>query len=357
MPDLRKVPIFSVGTWNGLTFKEDDLDDIVQNFENLREVHKVPLKLGHNDKQPMTDGQPALGWVENLKRQGDKLVADFSDVPRILRNAIKAKRFRTVSIELLMGVKRGDSVLRHVLDAVAILGADQPAVNNLGDLDQFLATRSMQFDDAGHRVTFGTFAGNLKSTGDRKMDEKEVQALVDAAVAKFTKAFEAQTAEKDEQIARLAKRVKELEAQETELKSLREFKASSEQATLKDKREMANQILEEAVRKDVILPAQRERFAKMYGLDDDDRLADLDLADFRATFASGKDKESGKGSTGFHKEDTGSRHSDARAELDRRVKEYQANHPDVKYIDALNFVCQQDPQLHSDYMGAAAQEG
>ncbi|MFZ9092488.1 MAG: hypothetical protein ACO3FE_20615, partial [Planctomycetaceae bacterium] len=298
MPDLRKVPIFSVGEWNGLKFSEEDLDDIAENFESLREIHKVPLKLGHNDEQPMTDGQPALGWADNVRRQGDKLIADFTDVPRILRNAIKARRFRSVSVELLMGVKRGDSVLRHVLDAVAILGADQPAVNNLGDLEQFLATRSMQFDDAGHRICFEAIAGTLKTDGDRRMNETEIQTLVDAAVAKFTKTFESQLSEKDAEIERLQAKLEKAQSDSTELDELRQFRAESQARSLEDKRDMAKQILEDAVKGDLILPAQRERFMTLYGIDDDARLAELDLKQFRQDFAVEGAKEKGS-STGM----------------------------------------------------------
>src|SRR5690606_25974082 len=100
MPELRDREIFAVGKWNGLEFTEADLDDIVANFDRLKDIHKVPLKFGHNDEQPITDGQPAIGWVSRVYRKGKKLLADFSDVPSVVVEAIKKKLYRTVSVEL-----------------------------------------------------------------------------------------------------------------------------------------------------------------------------------------------------------------------------------------------------------------
>jgi hypothetical protein len=160
MPDLKGREIFAVGKWNGMEFDETDLDDIVQNFERLTEIHRVPLKFGHNKEQKITDGQPAIGWVSKVFRQGGKLYADFVDMPRTVFEAIKNKLYRTVSVELLFDVDHDGNRYDHVLDAVALLGADHPAVNTLKDLDALLASRT-EFT-GGQRMSFETIAGKRK---------------------------------------------------------------------------------------------------------------------------------------------------------------------------------------------------
>ena len=104
MPDLKNREIFAIGKWNGMDFDESDLDDIVENFNRLNEIHRVPLKFGHNKEQAITDGQPAIGWVSSVMHQNGKLFADFTDLPRTVFEAIKKKMYRTVSVELLFDV-------------------------------------------------------------------------------------------------------------------------------------------------------------------------------------------------------------------------------------------------------------
>lgn len=135
---MKAVPIFSVGTWNGLKFEESDLDAMVASFDALGKATKVPLKLGHGRTVP--DGQPAMGWVDRIWREGKKLVADFSDVPQLLYEAINKKLYRQVSVELLKDYFRGNQAFPWVLDAVALLGADIPAVKDLPDLKALMTS-------------------------------------------------------------------------------------------------------------------------------------------------------------------------------------------------------------------------
>ncbi len=134
MAELKGAEIFAAGRWNGQTFDEDDLDNIVKSFEALGLSGRIPLKIGHNFEQPLTDGQPALGWVDRIWRDGKKLLANFRDVPRVVYDAIRAGRYKHVSIELLRDVQADTRTVPFVLDAVALLGADVPAVGSLKDL-------------------------------------------------------------------------------------------------------------------------------------------------------------------------------------------------------------------------------
>ncbi|HEX7925947.1 MAG TPA: hypothetical protein VF678_00050, partial [bacterium] len=151
--------IFSVGTWNGDTYTAADLREIAGNFARLRDEIRPPLKFGHDAGQTLTgqsDGDPALGWVSALWVDDDKLMATFTDVPAVVVEAVRAGRYRNVSAEVWHKLRHGDQTLTHVLKAVALLGADLPAVTNLRDLTAYL-TR----DDAWQAERVLTFTGPL----------------------------------------------------------------------------------------------------------------------------------------------------------------------------------------------------
>jgi len=84
---IENVEIFRAGTWNGDKYTIKDLDDIVEAFDSVG--FKPPVKLGHAEKS----GDPAYGWVNSIRRVGDKLVADFIDVPKAIFEAIRQPDF------------------------------------------------------------------------------------------------------------------------------------------------------------------------------------------------------------------------------------------------------------------------
>lgn len=353
MKTLKSVPIFSVGKWNNMSFSLDDLNDIANNFEKLKDIHRIPLKLGHNPEQKVTDGQPALGWAQNIRVQGTKLVADFVNVPTVLANAIKNKLYRTVSIELLMGVKRGTETLRHVLDAVAILGADQPAVNNLGDLDQFLASRTVVFDDEGRRVVFSTSAGKYQSNpqkGDESMDEKEVQALIDKAVDKVAAKFTKQVDSQNEQLEALTEENSDLKRKLAESESQREsFAKKQQEEKVKTAREAVKAIFETAVKAKAITPAQRDAQIKLFKVDDDEAVLEIDQDELRKAF--GVTENPREGSEGLSDQDSSrGRETSVFDEVDARVRKFQVEHPDADYGKAAIAVFRADPELHREYL-------
>lgn len=125
---ISGVEIFRVGTWKGDRYDVADLDEMVANFDKVG--YRVPVKLGHKEES----GQEAYGWVERVRRVGDRLVADFVDVPAALFAKIKARAYDAVSSEIYHNVERGTQRFRRALKAVALLGAEIPAVAGLAPL-------------------------------------------------------------------------------------------------------------------------------------------------------------------------------------------------------------------------------
>jgi hypothetical protein len=175
MSELKRQELFAVGEWNGTQFSEADLDAMVQSFEALGLAGRVPLKFGHDSPKP--DGQPSLGWVSRVWREGSKLLADFSNVPEKVLSLIRDRAYKFVSVELLKNVRAGTREIPWVLDAVALLGADQPAVGILKELTMS-ARAGLRFEA---RVAFTR--GNLMS-GERKSMDEVTQLRAELARAK-----------------------------------------------------------------------------------------------------------------------------------------------------------------------------
>jgi hypothetical protein len=196
-----EAEIFSAGFWNGETFTEDDLAELAANFARLKDELKPPLKVGHDGNQILagqSDGDPALGWVSALRVTGGKLVATFTGVPRVLVEAIRQGRYRRVSAELYFNLRHRGQRIGKALKAVALLGADLPAVTNLNDLSAYLAARPNW--EAGEIKAFtGPFRADLHSPGkERIMPEDHAAAALEAELAEL-RAYKARQEQDQEQ--------------------------------------------------------------------------------------------------------------------------------------------------------------
>jgi cation transport regulator ChaB len=162
--NLKGVEILAVGTWSGskeATYTKEDLDGIVDAFKALtgdpKLNYEAPAKLGHDGKQKLlqSDGYPAAGWVASLKRKGDKLVADFKNVPAKIGALIDAGGYKKVSSEIYQDYEMGGKVYPLVLKAVSFLGGDIPAVKTIKDI---LATYK---DESGARFIVVEYSESL----------------------------------------------------------------------------------------------------------------------------------------------------------------------------------------------------
>lgn len=156
------IEVFAPGLHAGRQWTTAHVDALVSNFQRLKGFVKPPIRLGHSDKQALaqSDGQPALGHVENLRRVGDVVVADVANVPAPIRQAMKQKLYRRVSPGFYTdwektpyeaNVKSG--AVGPVLQHVALEGADVPEIKSLADLDTYLASERAQVVDADAPIT------------------------------------------------------------------------------------------------------------------------------------------------------------------------------------------------------------
>jgi len=116
--------IFRTGTHTALdgkvlTYTESDLDAIVSSYDPAK--NEAPMVVGH----PKLN-HPAFGWVKELKREGDKLLAYAEQIVPEFAEMVNQGLFKKRSIAL-----NADGTLRHV----GFLGAVPPAVKGLADVE------------------------------------------------------------------------------------------------------------------------------------------------------------------------------------------------------------------------------
>jgi hypothetical protein len=221
--------------------------------------------MGHEgpDARDNPETQFALGWVTKLYREGKKLLADFT-VPEKVAAWIRDGMLRFVSVELLKDVKADTREIPWVLDAVALLGADQPAVGILKSLSLTMA-RSTALQ-CRERVAFSrdnpTTGGHRPTMADDKKDESiaALMARNDKLEAE-KKALELKAAERES----FERKLQELETQ------TKNEKVAAHRASL-----LA--LFETAIKEKKILPAVRERYKRAYPVDTDAVLG-IPLAD------------------------------------------------------------------------------
>ena len=148
------VEIFRAGSYGDKgNFSADDLDRVIANYDS--KTHEAPACIGHP-----ADNLPAYGWTSALKRDGDTLLAKFSQVDPAFESAVKAGRFKKRSAAFYIDAAGKVQNLRHV----AFLGAQPPEVKGL---------KNLNFEDNGRKFTqvdFGeeeTVAVTEKTIGEQ----------------------------------------------------------------------------------------------------------------------------------------------------------------------------------------------
>ncbi|WP_372069711.1 hypothetical protein P7L75_01230 (plasmid) [Tistrella mobilis] len=112
-----------------LTYTAADLVEIAAAYNPS--VSAAPLVIGH----PRTN-DPAWGWVEGLRVEGDRLVADVRDVDPAFAELVSAGRYRTRSVSLYAPDSPANPVPgRWYLRHVGWLGAMPPAIKGLAPVN------------------------------------------------------------------------------------------------------------------------------------------------------------------------------------------------------------------------------
>lgn len=270
--DISGVEIFSIGTWNGDGYSSTDLDAMAESFSALGDKLKPYLKLGHGEGQGLlkSDELPAAGWVKGVRRMGNKLVADFVGVPRKIYQLLKAGAYKRLSVEIYPRLKVDGKEYRNALKAVALLGGETPAVQNLNDILALYAAcgpvAAFSNNEDGAAVKVYEYNPALAGeNGDKTMNDLE------AAKARIA-ALEKENADlKSGELKKFADENKSLKAEAAEsAKTIKAEKDRADAAEAKVKeyadaaeaREIESAV-SDLIAKKKIAPAQKEAVSAM----------------------------------------------------------------------------------------------
>lgn len=202
---LRNVPaveLAAVGTWAAstgvTTFTPEDLAGAVAALE-CPGVRNPVLKLGHDEPDSTSgvrwDGEPAVGWIGNMRMDGAKLLGDYMGMPEWLAgtddsgNAILATAYPDRSIEIRRPfVCQIGHTHPSVITAVALLGVYAPGVGVLKSMQDvyaaFTTTAGDEIDSSSVNLASPIIRTTVRLAADdapREMTEVERRSGVDFA--------------------------------------------------------------------------------------------------------------------------------------------------------------------------------
>jgi len=340
---IEGVEIFATGKHRGsqtVEITQDDLTKMVNSFNELSGIggYQPVLKLGHDDVMKFfgaRKGAPNLGFVEKLRIEGEKIVADFTNVPDALYDLIKQRRFNSVSIEMFPKTEFNGNTFSNVLTAVALLGAELPAVKGLKELAATLFTEEPDTDLQGELV-------ELQEQNDMATySQEQLDTLVEAAVAK---AKDEVRAEFSDEVATIkSERDTAVEAQKTAEDSLRTFEDDSRKAD-------ASRMVDKAIEDGKLMPKQKDAaLAFALNLSGNVKFGDGEtslnklFADFIDGLPTKVDlSESGQGGRD-------EKFSTAATEVDAKAKQKMSAKEGLDYPTARKLVLDEDEALKARY--------
>lgn len=147
--NLRNVELFSTGVWNGHKYSREDLDEMVRAYQEIGAQMRPYIKLGHDDakKYQHDNNLPAIGWIGNMRREGEKLLCDLKHLPEPVYRSVERKGYRTKSPEIYWDLRwHNGQLYPRAIRAVALLGAQMPANPSLSDLYMYSEQDGVQGD-------------------------------------------------------------------------------------------------------------------------------------------------------------------------------------------------------------------
>lgn len=344
--NIEGVEIFAAGNWNGDEYSESDLDDMVLAAPEVGYV--PPLKDGHHPDIP---GTRALGWVKNLRRIGKKLVADFMDLPKVVYEAIKKRSYDTVSSEIFWDLSRNGKTFRRALKAVALQGAEIPAVN-LRPLREIVNNEPAQ--------TFKVINMKRSAMADDNQEEidmdkvKEMQDRIDELTKKLEEASKNKHSDSD-----LEKSYKEANEEISRLKAAHEESTKALGVLIEDRRKERIKVKSDNMK----VPSLRPYIFSIYDaitsggkivkfsekLDSEPKEVEVEKIVDGMVEAINKSAQSlfselaksGGGNEGHE--------DDPEMEIDRRIREYREKNREASYSEAMRIVLEKDPDLAGRY--------
>jgi hypothetical protein len=146
MPDLTGVELARPGTWDLARGKQTFTDQMLRDAADFYAAsggQRIPLGFGHRDSR--FDGEPAFGWLSNVRyaedATGPVLLGDLVELDDWVA-AAAPDRWPHRSIEGVMGVTFNGREYGLALTRLALLGSTPPGIpvlKSLSDVRQLVA--------------------------------------------------------------------------------------------------------------------------------------------------------------------------------------------------------------------------
>jgi hypothetical protein len=161
---IEDLEILAVGaSRDGRALTADDLDAVAS--ASTQVGFSPPLRLAAGENVGLApEAAPAFGWLSDIRREGQRLLATASGVPRKLARLITQGAYRKIGTDLYFHYKSSRGQWPLVLKGVTLHGDGLPRVNSLADLESLYSHGHRSRDGAGQEVR--TYAGRLITAGD-----------------------------------------------------------------------------------------------------------------------------------------------------------------------------------------------
>lgn len=159
---IRGVELAKLGTWacsNGVYDFTLERFMAAVDAQHDPDIPPGPIKIGHTDPRfdhLGEDGEPAFGWVDNIRVVGASLLGDLVQVPESLAELMPTV-YPNRSIELALDVHTpAGRRYPAAVFGLALLGVSKPAVAGLADVaDYYSGARPFELATARARIVHG----------------------------------------------------------------------------------------------------------------------------------------------------------------------------------------------------------
>jgi hypothetical protein len=169
---IKDVEIFKAGTYRKITYTEQDLEDMVKHFKDLKTDGKLDpiFKVNHSE-----DVRDQIGWILDVRKSGDLLLADIHLTDWTAYDKISSGTWKKVSAEIYLPelAEEEFGVKAHILRAVAVVSI--PKVKDI----KGIVLNSESWDDpatpGNKRMEWEKFLQLLSEMGIQLTDEQKTQ--------------------------------------------------------------------------------------------------------------------------------------------------------------------------------------
>jgi len=181
---IKNVEVFKAGTYRGVTYSEDDLQQMVDNFKKLKGDGLFDPVFKKNHSELVED---QVGWILDVKREGEILLADIHLTDWYSMEKIREGTWKNLSSEIYppeLSVEEF-GIDGYVLRGVAIVSV--PKVKGLKGL--ILNSEILENNQGGNIVDKAQLLAMLAKLGINFSEEQAealtIEQLESALTAKF----------------------------------------------------------------------------------------------------------------------------------------------------------------------------